>query len=140
MDTLEMAQKLRKNPKLKAECRVGDVVWKVKCVNGSIMWDDPYRPPEFVDMSNCILDYHNWVLIEENKMCEIYYMGEALLTNGIGELPKDKTPIDDIFIITLDGVTYKTRAIDRKFAVPINDKKVQIIFKYNKECQCIYVC
>jgi len=66
MNTLEMAMELRKNPSLKAHCVVGDVLWKVKCVNGSIMWDDD-RKPEFLDMSDCILRYNDWNIFKEEK-------------------------------------------------------------------------
>ncbi len=139
MNTLEMAIELRKNPKLKAQCTVGDVTWKVKCINGSLMRDDENRPPEFLDMSDCILRHNNWALIEENKVCELYYAGEVELENGIGFLPNDKKPINDIYVTTSDGVLHTIRPIGKQFAIPTNDKEVRIIFKYNYPCTCICI-
>ncbi len=138
MNTLEMALELRKNPKLKAQCNVGNNIWKVKCVNGNIMWDDN-GAPDTLKMRDCILKYDNWVLIEEDKICEVYYMGEVELNKGIGELPKDKQPITDITVITSDGKIYTARPINKNFALPIEDKYVSIIFKYNVLCNCVYV-
>lgn len=139
MNTLEMAIELRKNPTLKAMCVVGDVLWKVKCVNGSIMWDDDTRKPEFLDMSDCILRYDNWNLVEENKTVEIFHHMEIALNNGIGELPKDKEIIGDIYVQTSDDKVQTIRPIGKTFAVPTDAKEVMVYFKYEGKGDCYYI-
>lgn len=139
MNTLEMAMELRKNPKLKAQCQVGNVIWKVKCVNGSIMWDDSSRPPEFLDMSNCILRHNNWSLIEENKLTELYFIGAIRLINGIGNLPENIEPVGDIFVKTSNQKLHTIRPIGKEFAVPTDDNQVDIVFKYLRNCTHIII-
>jgi len=131
MNTLEMAIELRKNPYLKANCIVGDKLWRVKCVNGSIMWDDSREKPEFLDMSDCILRYNNWnVFKEEKKKVEIFHRLGIKLKDGIGELPYDKNIIGDICVKTSDGKLHTIRPIEKMFAVPTSDKEVEAMFKY----------
>ena len=130
MNTLEMAIELRKNPELKAHCAVGDKLWIVKCVNGSIMWDDD-RKPEFLDMSDCILRYNNWnVFKEEKKKVEVFHKLNIQLKDGIGELPYDKNVIGDIYVQTSDEKVHTIRPIRKMFAVPTSDKEVEVMFKH----------
>jgi hypothetical protein len=134
MNTLEMAIELRKNPKLKAKCKVGDVIWKVKCINGSIMWDDDTRKPEFLQMDDCILRRNYWDIYEENKTIELFHHMEIELDKGIGELPKNKKIIGDIYVQTSDEKVQTIRPIGNMFAVPTNDNKVEVYFKYESIC------
>ena len=86
MNTLEMIIELRKNPNLKAV--IEDSTLKVKCINGSIVWDND-KEPVFLNMTNCILCINNWMLIEENKKVELFHQMTIPLNKGIGELPHD---------------------------------------------------
>ena len=139
MNTLEMAIELRKNPDLKAHCVVGDKLWRVKCVDGSIMWDDG-RAPEFLDMSDCLLRHNNWnIYKEERKKVEVFHRLVIKLNDGIGELPHDKNVIGDICVYTSDKKLRTIRPIGKMFAVPTNDKEVEVIFKYEViGCCCTF--
>jgi len=131
MNTLEMAIELRKNPTLKAMCVVGNAVWKVKCVNGSIMWEDNTRRSEFLDMSDYVLRYNHWCIYkEENNTIELYHYANIELDNGIGTLPSNKKIIGDIYVETLDKTVHTIRPIGQNFAVPTDDKFVKVYFKY----------
>jgi len=139
VNTLEMAIELRKNPELKANCVVGDKLWKVKCVNGSIMWDDN-RESKFLDMSDCLLNHNNWnVYKEEKKKVDVFHRLNISLKNGIGELPHDKNIIGDIHVLTLDGKLHTIRPIGKIFAVPTDDEEVNVMFKYEvMGCCCTF--
>jgi|GEM_PF-2517713 len=141
MNTLEMVNELRKNPNLKAHCVVRDELWKVKCVNGSIMWDDHFHPrPGLLNMSNRILRLNDWnIYKEEKKEVEIFHRLNIKLNNGIGKLPEDKNIIGDIYVQTLDGKLHTIRPIGKMFAVPTDDKEVEVMFKYKVVgCVCTY--
>lgn len=128
MNTLEMAIELRKNPNLKATCVDGDRLWKVKCVNGNIMWDD--KRTELLSMCDRILEHDNWnIYSEEKKLVKLTCRMPIKLVNGIGELPRDKKVIGDIYVETPEGVR-TIRPIDKLFAVPTDDTEVTVFFYY----------
>lgn len=78
MNTLEMAMKLRENERLKAKLTFPEgVTWKVKCINGSIMWDE--ERPKFLEMSNCLLMHDNWEIIEPKKEVYLIYIKDENL-------------------------------------------------------------
>lgn len=89
MNTLEMAIELRKNKELRYQCKVGDVTWIAKNVNGSIMFDGE-KFARFLDFSNCILDHEEWELVREEvdfmTAAKAYEAGKTIIcdTEGIG--------------------------------------------------------
>lgn len=90
MDTLEMANKLLKNPKLRARKVFPDgVTWIVKNINGSIMFDGDTNPC-FLDFSDCCLRHKDWELVREpvtwNEAMQAWLDGKSLCIEFDGQV------------------------------------------------------
>lgn len=127
MNTLEMINELRKNPKLKAICVVDDKLWKVKCVGGNIVWDNN---SEYLCLSDYVLNQNKWsVFTEGQKYVKIYKRLHINLENGIGTIPNEIKVIGDLGVYTSDDKTHTIRPIGNKFAVPTESKEAEIYFE-----------